>query len=110
QGSLKLYNWNNKRIPNPAAKMTTLSSAMIYKTISGTHEFTIQGHSLSKLFDSKHEINSEIFTVGDHSWSISFYPLGYGKGNDANVSIYLYLVDGVGDVKVNYDITLLDQS
>ncbi|EPS64267.1 hypothetical protein M569_10514, partial [Genlisea aurea] len=52
------------------------SSVSEFKPVDGTHEFTIVGYSLSVFFGPGYAVNSETFKVGDHSWSIAFYPRG----------------------------------
>ncbi|KAK4491303.1 hypothetical protein RD792_002039 [Penstemon davidsonii] len=63
--------------------------------INGSHNFQIQGFSITKGMGVGNCISSDTFLVGGHCWKIQFYPDGYGKVDESGqglVSCYIALV------------------
>ncbi|XP_076895009.1 BTB/POZ and MATH domain-containing protein 3-like [Bidens hawaiensis] len=86
---------------------------------SASHEFTIRGFSLTKGMGGGNSIGSFTFKAGGHDWVISFYPEGsspcsgsgrYRIRTTCYVSVLLALASDASDVKVLFELTLLDQT
>ncbi|TVU42015.1 hypothetical protein EJB05_08397, partial [Eragrostis curvula] len=89
----------------PTTRTVSTSTA---KTAPATHTFRIVGYSLST--GHGEFIPSATFTVGGHKWCIRFFPDGDGPEFSKDyIAAYLHLVSVSSQVKVAYDLRLLNQ-
>ncbi|KAF2941758.1 hypothetical protein DAI22_03g370800 [Oryza sativa Japonica Group] len=92
-------------VPSPT------SSRSVMQTVNGSHMFVIQGYSLAKGMGIGKYIASETFTVGGCQWAIYFYPDGKNpEDNSAYISVFIALISDGIDVRVLFELKLLDQS
>ncbi|KAF8006547.1 hypothetical protein BT93_K0755 [Corymbia citriodora subsp. variegata] len=90
---------------------STSSSTSITDTINGSHQFQINGYSLSKGIGIGKYKASDTFTVGGYQWAIYFYPDGKSvEDNAAYVSLFIALASEGSDVRALFELTLVDQS
>ncbi|CAO2149772.1 unnamed protein product [Urochloa humidicola] len=75
--------------------------------VSGSHVLTINDYSLVKGIPRNKFIGSS-FTLAGRSWSIRYYPSGYGSYEDVYASVYL--VAGDPDVMARFTISLAGPS
>ncbi|KAL8128772.1 hypothetical protein V2J09_017927 [Rumex salicifolius] len=93
----------------PPQLVTTSTSRT--ETINVSHEFRINGYSLSKGLGVGKYMASETFHVGGYSWAIYFYPDGKSPEDNASyVSAFIALASDGTDVRALFELTLLDQS
>ncbi|XP_042516281.1 BTB/POZ and MATH domain-containing protein 2-like isoform X2 [Macadamia integrifolia] len=89
--------------------MTTSTS--LTETVNGSHQFKINGYSLSKGLGIGKYIASDTFMVGGYDWAIYFYPDGKSiEDNATYVSLFIALASEGTDVRALFELTLLDQS
>ncbi|MCL7028940.1 hypothetical protein MKW94_009585, partial [Papaver nudicaule] len=88
-------------------QVITSSSQLIYETVKGSHEFTIEGYSLAKGTGVDEFKTSGKFTVGGHDWVIRFYP--DGDDDHGYISLFLELVS-TGEVRALVGFKVVDQS
>lgn len=87
------------------------SSVARIDTVNGTHEFRINGYSLSKGLGIGKYIASETFMVGGYLWAIYFYPDGKSlEDNSSYVSLFIALASDGTDVRALFELKLEDQS
>ncbi|PUZ50634.1 hypothetical protein GQ55_6G073600 [Panicum hallii var. hallii] len=72
--------------PRHAATPTTVSTSTP-ETAQGRHVFEINGYSKHRGMGHDKFVRSGTFSVGGHSWSIRFYPDGYGKKRRLHLSL-----------------------
>lgn len=97
--------------PSSSSEPAATTSTSITETVNGSHEFTINGYSLSKGIGIGKYIASDIFMVGGYAWAIYFYPDGKSAEDNATyVSLFIALASGGTDVRALFELTLLDQS
>ncbi|XP_059660529.1 BTB/POZ and MATH domain-containing protein 1-like [Cornus florida] len=93
----------------PAPQVTTSTS--VIETVNGSHDFKINGYSLSKGMGIGKYIASDTFIVGGYGWAIYFYPDGKSlEDNSTYVSLFIALASEGTDVRALFELTLLDQS
>ncbi|CAM8962191.1 unnamed protein product [Rhodiola kirilowii] len=93
------------------SKEQSITSDWIIDTVNGSHDFTIKGYSLAKGMGPGKYISSDVFSVGGYDWAIYFYPDGKNpEDNSAYVSVFIALASEGTDVRVLFELTLLDQS
>uniref|UniRef100_A0A0D3FQ16 BTB domain-containing protein n=1 Tax=Oryza barthii TaxID=65489 RepID=A0A0D3FQ16_9ORYZ len=86
-------------------------SRSVMQTVNGSHMFVIQGYSLAKGMGIGKYIASETFTVGGCQWAIYFYPDGKNpEDNSAYISVFIALISDGINVRVLFELKLLDQS
>ncbi|KAK4477989.1 hypothetical protein RD792_017254 [Penstemon davidsonii] len=81
--------------------------------LKGSHNFEIQGFSITKGMGVGKYISSDTFLVGGHLWEIRFYPDGKRKNasGDTYVSLFITLVSKCKeDVRAWFEYVLLDQN
>ncbi|KAL6907744.1 hypothetical protein ACP4OV_001914 [Aristida adscensionis] len=96
----------------PGSGTSALSaSAIISETVEGSHVLKIEGYSRIKGLGTGKFIRSGVFTVGGHSWYISYYPDGQSSDCDDWMSIYLCpgLLTATAEVKAKFKFSLLDE-
>lgn len=87
------------------------ASTSVTQTVNGSHDFKIEGYSLSKGMGIGRYIASEMFVVGGYSWAIYFYPDGKSPEDGASyVSLFIALASEGTDVRALFELALLDQS
>ncbi|KAK9672069.1 hypothetical protein RND81_12G074300 [Saponaria officinalis] len=87
------------------------SSITRIDTIDGSHEFRINGYSLSKGLGIGKYIASDTFMVGGYLWAIYYYPDGKSSEDNANyVSLFIALASEGTDVRALFELKLEDQS
>lgn len=87
------------------------SSIARIETVNGTHEFKINGYSLSKGLGIGKYIASDTFMVGGYMWAIYFYPDGKSPEDNASyVSLFIALASEGTDVRALFELKLEDQS
>ncbi|XP_021751739.1 BTB/POZ and MATH domain-containing protein 2-like [Chenopodium quinoa] len=87
------------------------SSIAVIETINGSHEFRINGYTLSKGLGIGKYIASDTFMVGGYSWAIYFYPDGKSPEDAASyVSLFIALASEGTDVRALFELKLQDQS
>ena len=69
------------------ASTTTVS----VETVTGFHVLKVEGFSQFKGLGVGKHVNSGTFTVGGHSWCISFFPDGYDDSSADWICVDLYL-------------------
>lgn len=90
----------------PAATSTSRSV-----TINGSHEFKINGYSLTKGIGIGNSLSSDAFIAGGYQWAIHFYPDGRAVEDHARyVSLFIALESEDSDVRALFEISLIDQS
>ena len=72
--------------------------------------FSIVGYSLDKDIAKGKFLESNIFDVGGHDWSIQYYPNGCPAAEGDHISIFLCLKSKSEGVKAQVSFTILDQS
>ncbi|CAN6452809.1 unnamed protein product [Victoria cruziana] len=108
--------WSITRASSSAASFYSYlpsvnTSTSLTHTINGSHDFKINGYSLSKGMGVGKYVASDMFMVGGYSWAIYFYPDGKGpEDNSAYVSLFIALASEGTDVRALFELTLLDQS
>lgn len=91
--------------PPPPPSFSSLS------TTNASHEFLIEGYSLTKGMGIGKHIASEVFTGGGYEWAIYFYPDGKNPQDKSEfVSVYVTLESEVTNVRALFELKLLDQS
>ncbi|XP_059625809.1 BTB/POZ and MATH domain-containing protein 2-like [Cornus florida] len=87
------------------------TSSSISETVNGSHQFKIDGYSLSKGMGIGKYMASDTFMVGGYAWAIYFYPDGKSvEDNSTYVSLFIALASEGTDVRALFELTLLDQS
>lgn len=87
------------------------ASTSLTRTVNGSHDFKINGYSLSKGIGIGKYMASDLFEVGGYSWAIYFYPDGKSPEDNAQyVSLFIALASEGTDVRALFELTLLDQS
>ncbi|CAO2163972.1 unnamed protein product [Urochloa humidicola] len=76
---------------------------------TGTHTFEIVGYSFKRGIGIGNFFQSDIFTIGGHDWAIRFYPDGVSKGTREFAAISLELMTKDVQVRVCYNLALLNQ-
>lgn len=95
---------------SPSSSAVTTSTARI-ETVDGSHEFRINGYSLSKGLGIGKYIASDTFMVGGYLWAIYFYPDGKSAEDNASyVSLFIALASEGTDVRALFELKLEDQS
>lgn len=80
-------------------------------TTNASHEFLIEGYSLTKGMGIGKHIASDVFTAGGYEWAIYFYPDGKNPQDKSEyVSVYVTLESEVTNVRALFELKLLDQS
>ena len=64
------------------------ASTIVANIASGYHILKIDGYSHTKAKPTGKSIESNTFTVGDHSWYIRYYPNGHDSEFTAYISVY----------------------
>ncbi|MCL7034721.1 hypothetical protein MKW94_022155 [Papaver nudicaule] len=101
-GVLSLFNTAKHEMPS--------SSQVIHETVGGSHEFKIEGYSLTKGMGVGKFMASHKFRVGNYNWVIVFYPDGNVQASKEYVSVFLKLVNpDRRDVRALFEFKLLDQ-
>lgn len=96
---------------NPSTSSSSSSSIAVIETINGSHEFKINGYSLSKGLGIGKYIASDTFMVGGYLWAIYFYPDGKSPEDNASyVSLFIALASEGTDVRALFELKLEDQS
>ncbi|KAL9672393.1 hypothetical protein QQ045_028643 [Rhodiola kirilowii] len=96
---------------NPKVGPPVTTSTSLTETVNGSHEFKIEGYSLSKGMSIGKYIPSDTFMVGGYAWAIYFYPDGKSvEDNAAYVSLFIALASEGTDVRALFELTLMDQS
>ncbi|CAM8973677.1 unnamed protein product [Rhodiola kirilowii] len=96
---------------NPKVGPPVTTSTSLTETVNGSHEFKIEGYSLSKGMAIGKYIPSDTFMVGGYAWAIYFYPDGKSvEDNAAYVSLFIALASEGTDVRALFELTLMDQS
>ncbi|GLT42577.1 hypothetical protein SLA2020_165680 [Shorea laevis] len=97
--------------PSSSDYSISTASMSVTESVNGSHQFKINGYSLSKGIGIGKYIASETFMVGGHGWAIYFYPDGKSvEDNAAYVSLFIALASEGTDVRALFELTLLDQS
>ncbi|KAH0633922.1 hypothetical protein KY290_037371 [Solanum tuberosum] len=87
------------------------TSTSVTETVNGSHDFKINGYSLSKGIGIGKYITSDTFMVGGYTWAIYFYPDGKStEDNSTYVSLFIALASEGTDVRALFELTLIDQS
>ncbi|KAG5587543.1 hypothetical protein H5410_047977 [Solanum commersonii] len=87
------------------------TSTSVTETVNGSHDFKINGYSLSKGIGIGKYIASDTFMVGGYTWAIYFYPDGKStEDNSTYVSLFIALASEGTDVRALFELTLIDQS
>lgn len=95
---------------SPSSSALTTSTARI-DTVDGSHEFRINGYSLSKGLGIGKYIASDTFMVGGYLWAVYFYPDGKSVEDNASyVSLFIALASEGVDVRALFELKLEDQS
>ncbi|XP_061985981.1 BTB/POZ and MATH domain-containing protein 2-like isoform X2 [Populus nigra] len=95
--------------PSPSIPITTSTS--ITETVNGSHEFKVDGYSLSKGMGIGKYVASDTFYIGGYAWAIYFYPDGKSSEDNASyVSLFIALASEGNDVRALFELTLMDQS
>ncbi|CAD6340056.1 unnamed protein product [Miscanthus lutarioriparius] len=89
-----------------ATQSKVTSSRCTTQAEMGTHTFEIVRYSLMKGMCIGKFVQSDIFTVGGHSWAIRFYPDGVTDGTRMFASVALVLMDEGAEVRAFYDLFL----
>ncbi|KAL6907745.1 hypothetical protein ACP4OV_001915 [Aristida adscensionis] len=111
-GNISLANAELRRPRQRHVSNSALSaSAIISETVEGSHVLKIEGYSRIKGHGTGKFIRSGVFTVGGHSWYISYYPDGQSSDCDDWMSIYLCpgLLTAAAEVKAKFKFSLLDE-
>uniref|UniRef100_A0A6N2NBS1 MATH domain-containing protein n=1 Tax=Salix viminalis TaxID=40686 RepID=A0A6N2NBS1_SALVM len=97
---------------NPSSSIPTkTTSSSITETVNGSHEFKIDGYSLSKGVGVGKYIASDTFYIGGYAWAIYFYPDGKSPENNSTyVSLFIALASEGTDVRALFELSLMDQS
>ncbi|CAM0873998.1 unnamed protein product [Alopecurus aequalis] len=69
------------------------ASAIVAKSVTGSHDLKIKGYSLTKRLGNGKFIESEAFAVGGHRWCLRYYPNGCCSSDAGRVSFILFLDD-----------------
>ncbi|XP_039778200.1 BTB/POZ and MATH domain-containing protein 2-like [Panicum virgatum] len=79
--------------------------------VTGFHVLKVEGYSQFKGLSVAKRVKSGTFTVGGHSWCISFFPDGYDDSSADWICIDLYLnhTPTSGSVRARYTMSLLNQ-
>uniref|UniRef100_A0A1D1Y469 BTB/POZ and MATH domain-containing protein 2 n=1 Tax=Anthurium amnicola TaxID=1678845 RepID=A0A1D1Y469_9ARAE len=97
--------------PAAAQAPSETASTSLTQTVNGSHQFRINGYSLSKGMGIGKYVASDTFQVGGFSWAIYFYPDGKSpEDNAAYVSLFIALASEGTDVRALFELTLMDQS
>ncbi|GLU07503.1 hypothetical protein SLE2022_244590 [Rubroshorea leprosula] len=97
--------------PSSSDCSITTTSTSVTESVNGSHQFKINGYSLSKGIGIGKYIASETFMVGGYGWAIYFYPDGKSvEDNAAYVSLFIALANEGTDVRALFELTLFDQS
>ncbi|GKU86654.1 hypothetical protein SLEP1_g1151 [Rubroshorea leprosula] len=97
--------------PSSSDCSITTTSMSVTESVNGSHQFKINGYSLSKGIGIGKYIASETFMVGGYGWAIYFYPDGKSvEDNAAYVSLFIALANEGTDVRALFELTLFDQS
>uniref|UniRef100_A0A1D1XMP4 BTB/POZ and MATH domain-containing protein 2 n=1 Tax=Anthurium amnicola TaxID=1678845 RepID=A0A1D1XMP4_9ARAE len=90
---------------------TETASTSLTQTVKGSHQFKIDGYSLSKGLGIGKYVVSDTFYVGGYSWAIYLYPDGKSPEDNATyVSLFVALASEGTDVRALFELTLMDQS
>ncbi|CAL4991266.1 unnamed protein product [Urochloa decumbens] len=95
----------------PTATVST-SSILSAVTVSGRHEFKVEGYSSYKGLASGEAICSDKFRVGGHCWSIAYFPGGFVKQSCNWICFGLHRHRAAGDdgkIKAEFTLSLLDK-
>ncbi|KAF7104536.1 hypothetical protein CFC21_105428 [Triticum aestivum] len=92
------------------SSLTRTASTCAPETAHGSHVFKIDGYSLHRGFGVGKFIRSATFAVGGYDWCVRFYPDGDREDSNGWVSAYLELKTENTEVRVLYDIWLVDQA
>lgn len=102
---------SNPSTSSSSSSSPITSSIAVIETIDGSHEFRINGYSLSKGLGIGKYIASDTFTVGGYKWAIYFYPDGKSPEDNASyVSLFIALASEGSDVRALFELKLKDQS
>ncbi|XP_052170126.1 BTB/POZ and MATH domain-containing protein 2-like [Diospyros lotus] len=105
----RIYKDNSE--PSPSSSTSATTSTSVTETVNGSHQFKINGYSLSKGMGIGKYVASDTFTVGGYDWAIYFYPDGKStEDNAVYVSLFIALASDGTDVRALFELTLLDQS
>ncbi|KAL6843279.1 hypothetical protein ACP4OV_026992 [Aristida adscensionis] len=90
--------------------IATTASSCTPETVRGRHLFEIGGYSLHKGLGAGKFIQSATFSVGGYDWCVRYCPDGdSGVDNVDYVSVFLALLTKNAEVKLLYDLKLLNQ-
>ncbi|KAJ6912044.1 BTB/POZ and MATH domain-containing protein 2 [Populus alba x Populus x berolinensis] len=96
---------------NPSSSIPTTTSTSITETVNGSHEFKVDGYSLSKGMGIGKYVASDTFYIGGYAWAVYFYPDGKSSEDNASyVSLFIALASEGTDVRALFELTLMDQS
>uniref|UniRef100_A0A0D9VF92 Speckle-type POZ protein n=1 Tax=Leersia perrieri TaxID=77586 RepID=A0A0D9VF92_9ORYZ len=95
--------------PEMAKHCNIISSAIVAKAVSGSHEIKIDRYStIKEQIENTKFVSSVPFSVGGYSWIIRYYPNGKDKESEDYLSFFLYN-PSIKDVKAIYSFKLLDK-
>ncbi|KAJ3674623.1 hypothetical protein LUZ60_005239 [Juncus effusus] len=80
------------------------------ETVTGSHEFKVEGYSFDKELASGVSLTSAIFTVGGYDWAIMYYPNGSREEDKDNLAFLLKLQSEAYNVKATLEFSLLNHS
>ncbi|CAI9115393.1 OLC1v1016292C1 [Oldenlandia corymbosa var. corymbosa] len=87
------------------------SSEMVTSMVKGSNSFTVTGYSFGKDIGPRKYLSYSTFRVGDYEWAVYFYPDGKdSKDRSAFVYVFIGLLNDATDVRVLFELKLLDQS
>jgi len=91
-------------------KLARSASTIIATASKGYHILKIDGYSHTKAKPTGESIESNTFTVGDHTWYIGYYPNGDDSECSAYISLFLFLNETVPKpLEVQYDFRFIDE-
>ncbi|CAK9175849.1 unnamed protein product [Ilex paraguariensis] len=110
-GMGRVYRETSKPSSSSPSTPSVTTSTSISETVTGSHEFRINGYSLSKGIGIGKYMASDVFVVGGYAWAIYFYPDGKSiEDNATYVSVFIALASEGTDVRALFELTLVDQS
>ncbi|CAK9151031.1 unnamed protein product [Ilex paraguariensis] len=107
----RVYKETSKSLSESSPSLPVSTSTSTTDTVNGSHEFRINGYSLSKGIGIGKYTASEMFVVGGYAWAVYFYPDGKSVEDNATyVSLFIALASEGTDVRALFELTLMDQS
>ncbi|KAJ3670639.1 hypothetical protein LUZ60_008065 [Juncus effusus] len=80
------------------------------ETVTGSHEFKVEGYSFDKEIASGVYLTSAVFTVGGYDWAILYYPNGSSEEDKDTLAFFLNLQSEAHNVKATLEFSLLNHS